>query len=222
MLVAVLIAVPFGIATALRRDSALDLVGTAVALLGVSVPGFLLGILLILVFAVDLRLLPASGRGEPLLDAVVQLATTGDATALADALRHLALPSLALGAAVAAWNTRLIRSAMLEVLRQDYIRFARAKGLPARVVILKHAFGNALIPTITIWGLQIGYLLGGAVVIENVFAWPGVGRLIVQAVQRRDYPLIQTVAIVTSVVFVLANLLVDLLYRAVDPRIRYE
>jgi peptide/nickel transport system permease protein len=220
LLVAVLISVPLGIATALHRDSALDLFGSIVALLGVSVPGFLLGILFILLFAVHLHWLPPTGRGEPLLDTLGKLAS-GDAGPLLDSLRHLLMPAVALGAAVAAWNTRLIRSTMLEVLRQDYVRFARAKGLNTQLVVIKHAFRNALIPTITIWGLQIGYLLGGAFVVENVFAWPGVGRLAVQSVFWRDYPLIQTITLVTSVIFVLANFLVDVLYHLVDPRVRY-
>jgi peptide/nickel transport system permease protein len=220
LLVAMLISVPLGIATALRRDSALDFLGSIVALLGVSVPGFLLGILFILFFAVNLHWLPPTGRGQPLLDGI-GLLVTGDPEPLLDSLRHLIMPAVALGAAVAAWNTRLIRSTMLEVLRQDYVRFARAKGLTAQVVVLKHAFRNALIPTITIWGLQIGYLLGGAFVIENVFAWPGIGRLAVQSVFWRDYPLIQTITLVTSVIFVMANFLVDVLYHVVDPRVRY-
>jgi ABC-type dipeptide/oligopeptide/nickel transport system permease component len=221
MLVAALISVPFGILTALKRDSALDFLGSVIALLGVSIPSFLLGILLVLLFSVTLHWLPTGGRGEPLSTAVADLVVKRSARPLLDSLEHLLLPSIALGAAVAAWNTRLIRSAMLEVLRQDYIRFARAKGLSARVVVLKHAFRNALIPTITIWGLQIGYLLGGAFVIENVFAWPGIGRLAVQSVFNRDYPLIQTIALFTSVIFVLASFLVDVLYHWVDPRIRY-
>jgi peptide/nickel transport system permease protein len=220
LLVAMLISVPLGIATALGRDSALDLFGSIVALLGVSVPGFLLGILFILLFAVHLHWLPPAGRGEPLVDTLGELAG-GDAAPLLDSLRHLLMPAVALGAAVAAWNTRLIRSTMLEVLRQDYVRFARAKGLNSQHVVIKHAFRNALIPTITIWGLQIGYLLGGAFVVENVFAWPGVGRLAVQSVFWRDYPLIQTITLVTSVIFVFTNLLVDVLYHLVDPRLRY-
>jgi peptide/nickel transport system permease protein len=221
MLVAVFISVPLGIATALRRDSVLDLVGSIVALIGVSVPGFLLGILFILFFAVHLHWLPSTGRGLPITEGVTALVTQQDAEPLLDSLRHLVMPAIALGAAVAAWNTRLIRSTMLEVLHQDYVRFARAKGLSNQVVVLKHAFRNALIPTITIWGLQIGYLLGGAFVIENVFAWPGIGRLAVQSVFWRDYPLIQTIALVTSVIFVAANFLVDVLYHLVDPRLRY-
>ncbi len=221
MLVAVCISVPLGIATALRRDSVLDLVGSIVALIGVSVPGFLLGILFILLFAVHLHWLPSTGRGLPIWDGVTTLVTQQDPEPLLDSLRHLVMPGVALGAAVAAWNTRLIRSTMLEVLHQDYVRFARAKGLSNQVVVLKHAFRNALIPTITIWGLQIGYLLGGAFVIENVFAWPGIGRLAVQSVFWRDYPLIQTIALVTSVIFVTANFVVDVLYHLVDPRLRY-
>jgi peptide/nickel transport system permease protein len=137
-------------------------------------------------------------------------------------MRHLILPSIALGMSVAGANMRMIRSAMLDVIRTDYIRFAKAKGLPRLIVFVKHAFRNALIPTVTILGLQLGYLLGGTFVLENVFAWPGIGRLAVQAIFWRDYPLIQAVVLVAAILFVLINFMVDIIYRYVDPRIRYH
>lgn len=221
MLIAVILAVPIGVITALRQGSAVDYAGSIFAIVGVSIPSFLLGILLILFLSVDHNLLPGSGRGDFLPVAMYETVTTGDLAPLWNSLRYLILPSLALALSVMAWNARLTRSAMLEVMRQDYIQFARAKGLPGRVVVLRHGLRNAIIPTVTIIGLQIGYLLSGSFVIENVFAWPGVGRLAVQTIFWRDYPLIQAIVLVTSVLFLLINLVVDIVYRLVDPRIRY-
>jgi peptide/nickel transport system permease protein len=220
MVVAILIALPLGIVTALQRDRPADYVGSIVAVLGISVPGFLLGILLILVFAVEWRVLPASGYGGSVVSALKVLVTEGDAAPLRESFRFLLLPGFTLGVAVAAYNARIIRSSVVEVMRQDYLRCARAKGLPERIVFLRHAFRNALIPVVTILGLQIGYLLSGAFVIENVFAWPGIGRFSVQALGWRDYPVVQGVVMITAVVFLTINLLVDLLYVAIDPRIR--
>jgi len=191
MLIALLVAIPLGVATALRQGGAVDYFGSVFSILGVSIPSFVLGILLILLFSVDLNLLPASGRGDFLPAAVGKLIHSGSTQALSNSLRHLVLPAVALAVSVMAWNARLTRSAMLEVLRQDYVQFARAKGLPQRVVVMRHALRNAIIPTITIVGLQLGYLLSGSFVIENVFAWPGVGRLAIQAIFWRDYPVIQ-------------------------------
>lgn len=221
MLIAVILALPIGVITALRQGSAIDYAGSIFAIVGVSIPSFLLGILLILFLSVDHNLLPGSGRGDFLPAALYETITTGDLAPLWNSLRYLILPSLALALSVMAWNARLTRSAMLEVMRQDYIQFARAKGLPGRVVVLRHGLRNAIIPTVTIIGLQIGYLLSGSFVIENVFAWPGVGRLAVQTIFWRDYPLIQAIVLVTSVLFLLINLVVDIVYRMVDPRIRY-
>lgn len=221
MLIAILIAVPLGIITALKQGTAIDYAGSVVALTGVSVPNFLLGILLILVFAVEFAVLPASGRAESLATGVGEALSGQGFGSLADSLRHLLLPSLALGLSVAAANTRMIRSAMLDAIQTDYTRFARAKGLPERVVLVKHAFRNALIPTVTILGLQLGYLLAGSFVIENVFAWPGIGRLAVQAIFWRDYPLIQAIVLVAATLFVTINLVVDIIYHYIDPRIRY-
>ncbi len=221
MLIALLVAIPLGVATALRRGGAVDYFGSVFSILGVSIPSFVLGILLILLFSVDLNLLPASGRGDFLPAAVGKLIHAGNTQALSNSLRHLVLPAVALAVSVMAWNARLTRSAMLEVLRQDYVQFARAKGLPQRVVVMRHALRNAIIPTVTIVGLQLGYLLSGSFVIENVFAWPGVGRLAIQAIFWRDYPVIQAVVLVTGVLFLAINLAMDVLYRRLDPRIRY-
>ena len=221
MIIAVLVAIPLGVVTALRRSTLVDYSGTVIAVLGVSIPSFVLGILLIIVFAVDLRVLPASGRGELILTAACRAIVESDAGVFWKSFRYLLLPSVALTLSITAWNARLTRSAMLEAMRQDYVQFARAKGLPDRVVHLRHAFRNAMIPTITILGLQLGYLLGGTFVIENVFAWPGIGRLAVQAIFWRDYPIIQGIVVVIGGLFVLINIAVDVIYRLVDPRIRY-
>ena len=172
----------------------------ALALLGISVPIFWLGLMLILLFAVQLGWLPAQGRGGP---------------------ENLILPSLTLGAASAGIIARMMRSSMLEVLRQDYVRTARAKGLGEWLVIMRHALKNAAIPAVTVIGLQFGYLLGGAVITETVFAWPGMGRLVVEGIKFRDYPVVQSGILLLALIFSLVNLLVDLLYAYLDPRIRY-
>lgn len=221
MLLAVVIAIPLGIVTALCKGSIVDYAGTVIAILGVSIPSFLLGIVLILVFSVELFWLPSAGRGDFLPYAIYESIAKRDFAIFWDSCKYIILPAVALAMSVTAWNARLTRSAMLDVLGQDFIRFAKAKGLPDRVVYLRHAFRNAMIPTITILGLQLGYLLGGTFVIENVFAWPGVGRLAVQAVFWRDYPLIQAIVVIIGSLFVLLNIVVDIIYRQVDPRIRY-
>ncbi len=220
MLIAMLIAFPLGIITALHRGRPTDLVGSTIAVLGISIPSFLLGILLIMAFAVNWRLLPASGYGGSVTEAIRLLLTQGDGEPLKESLRFLFLPGITLGVTVAAYNARVIRSSMVEVLRQDYIRAARAKGLAESMILFRHAVRNGLIPVVTILGLQFGYLLSGAFVVENVFAWPGIGRFSVQALGWRDYPVIQGVVMITAVIFLTINLLVDLLYVAIDPRIR--
>jgi ABC-type dipeptide/oligopeptide/nickel transport system permease component len=197
--VALLLAIPAGIVSAVFRNTALDYVSTVVALIGQAMPTFWLGIMLILVFAVGLQVLPSSGRGG---------------------LANLILPALTLGLFTTARTMRLTRSALLEVLGQDYVRTARAKGVAERGVVWKHALRNASIPVITIVGLELGTLLGGAVITETIFAWPGVGRLSVQAIYNRDYPLVQASVFVLASTFVLVNLAVDLLYTYLDPRIR--
>lgn len=200
MLIALLVAVPIGIVSAVRRGSLLDMGSMLGALFGLSMPHFWLGIMMILLFSVKLGWLPTSGRGT---------------------LAHLVMPSLALGMSLMAMFARLTRSVMLEVLSLDYIRTARSKGLREPIVIYKHAFKNALIPIVTVAGMQFGFLLGGTVIIETVFAWPGVGRLVVQAIFNRDYPLVQATVLVLSVIFVAVNFLVDMLYMYLDPQINY-
>lgn len=200
MLLALVVAVPIGIVSAVRRGSLLDMGSMLGALFGLSMPHFWLGIMLILLFSVQLGWLPTSGRGG---------------------LDHLIMPSLALGLSLMAMFARLTRSVMLEVLNLDYIRTARSKGLKERVVISKHALKNALIPIVTVAGMQFGFLLGGTVIIETVFAWPGVGRLVVQAIFNRDYPLVQSIVLVLALIFVAVNFLVDMLYMYLDPQISY-
>ncbi len=197
--IALLLAIPAGIVSALFRNSGLDYVSTVVALTGQAMPTFWLGIMLILVFAVGFQVLPSSGRGG---------------------LANLILPAVTVGLFTAARTMRLTRSALLEVLGQDYVRTARAKGVAERGVVWKHALRNASIPIITIVGLELGTLLGGAVITETIFAWPGVGRLSVQAIYNRDYPLVQASVFVLASTFVLVNLAVDLVYTYLDPRIR--
>jgi peptide/nickel transport system permease protein len=196
---ALCLSVPAGIVSAVRRNSVLDYVATVVALFGQSLPTFWLGIMLILVFSVQFHLLPSSGRGT---------------------LEHLVLPAVTLGLFTTARITRLTRSGMLEVLNQDYIRTARAKGVSDPPVVWKHALKNAAIPIVTIIGIELGTLLGGSVITETIFAWPGVGRLSVQAIANRDYPVVQAAVFLLATTFVVVNLLVDVAYTYLDPRIR--
>jgi peptide/nickel transport system permease protein len=209
MAISLLVATPIGILSAARRNSTLDRVGTSFALFGICMPNFLIALLLIFLFGVTLRWLPISGYVDPMEE-------------LWDGLRSLALPAITLGLALAAVITRTLRSSMLEALSEDYIRTARAKGLSDGVVIRRHALKNALIPVVTVLGLQLGTLIGGAVITEYVFALPGVGRLVVDAVFARDYPLVQGVVLLIAVGFILSNLMVDLLYGWIDPRIRHR
>ncbi len=208
-LLAVLIAVPAGLIAATRRNSAADHAVTVFAFLGLSMPDFWVGILLIIVFAANLQWLPAIGY-VPLSEGFWPW------------LSHLLLPAVAVGTAFSAIIARMIRSAMLEVLRTDYVRVARAKGLPKAVVIFRHAFPNALVPVVTVIGIAFALLMAGAVVVENVFAIKGLGRVLIQGILNRDYPVVQGAILVVSAIFVLSNLLVDLLYAVIDPRIRYE
>jgi peptide/nickel transport system permease protein len=209
MAVSLLVATPIGILSAARRNSTLDRFGTSFALFGICMPNFLIALLLIFVFGVTLRWLPISGYIDPLEEPW-------------DGLRSLALPAITLGLALAAVITRTLRSSMLEALSEDYIRTARAKGLSDGAVIRRHALKNALIPVVTVLGLQLGTLIGGAVITEYVFALPGVGRLVVDAVFARDYPLVQGVVLLIAVGFIVSNLAVDLLYGWIDPRIRHR
>jgi peptide/nickel transport system permease protein len=203
--------VALGILSATRPNSLLDRASAVASLFGASMPVFWLGIVLMVIFSLTLGWLPASGMYAPY--------GGGD---LGDLLRHLVLPALTLAAASVTIVARLTRSAMLEVLGQDYIRTARAKGLVERHVIVRHALKNALVPIVTVIGVQAGYLLGGAVLTETVFAWPGVGTLMVQGILARDIPLVQGCVLVVALTFVLVNLFVDTLYVWLDPRIRYE
>lgn len=199
--VAVVLGLPLGMLAALRHNTWLDLSGMTVALLGISIPGFWLGLMMIQLFSVQLGWLPITGSGG---------------------LRPLIMPAVALGVAESAVLARLTRASLLEVLREDYIRTAKAKGLGMRPVVLRHAFRAALIPVLTMFGMQFGTLIGGAVVIENVFARQGLGTLVTKAVINRDAPVVQGVVLVAAVLYVLVNLTVDALYAFIDPRIRYE
>lgn len=195
------VAFPVGVLSALRRDTIWDYLGVGLALIGQATPAYWLGIMLILVFSVDLHFLPTSGNFGP---------------------KYIVLPAITLSAVLMPIVTRLVRSGMLDVLSEDYVRTARAKGLPEARVIWKHALRNMLIPLVTVVGLQLSSLVGGAVIIEQVFGWPGVGQIAVSAIYSRDYPIVQADVIVVSSAFVVANLLVDLLYARLDPRIRYQ
>ena len=199
IIISTAISIPLGIAAAVKRNSPIDTIATVVAVLGQSMPVFWLGILLILLFSVTLNWLPVSGRGS---------------------WQSLILPAVTLGWYMNALMTRLTRSAMVEVLNEPYIRTARAKGMPMRTIIFKHAFRNARIPILTIWGLQAGTMLTGTVVTETVFAWPGLGRASIHAVVGRDFPVVMASIALFTLIFVLINLIVDLAYYALDPRIR--
>ena len=201
LLVAVLLALPLGSIAALRKDSIYDNSAMVFSLLGVSIPNFWLGPLLILLFSLMLGWLPVSGREGPL---------------------SLILPAITLGTALAAILGRMIRSTLLEVLNEDYIRTARAKGLSESAIIIYHALRNASLPIITVLGLQLGTLLGGAVITEIIFAWPGIGQLTIDSIERRDYPLVQACILLISLSYVFINTLTDLLYAWLDPRVRYS
>ena len=208
MAIALLIALPAGVVMATRRNSWADYAGTLIALFGVSMPNFWLGISLILILAVWLRWLPPSGFVPFPNDPIGNL-------------RLLVMPAITLGAALAAVLARLTRASMLDVLKDDYVRTARSKGLDNRAVIYGHALRNALLPIVTVAGIQIGHLLGGAVITETIFAWPGLGKLAVDSITSRDFPVVQGVVLFSAAIFVVVNLIVDLLYLVLDPRIRY-
>jgi peptide/nickel transport system permease protein len=199
LVLALLLSIPAGISAALHRGQARDHVLSVVSLLGLSFPSFALGPILILLVSIKLGWLPVSGAGD---------------------LSHLVLPAVTMGSALAAILTRMVRTSMLEELGQDYIRTARAKGLPERTVVYKHALRNAMIPVLTLIGLQFGALLAGAIVTETIFSWPGIGRLTVSAISNRDYPLLQGCILAVGLTYVLVNLATDVLYMVVNPRIR--
>lgn len=223
---AAVIAVCVGVVSAVKHNSAVDRAGMAGAFLGISMPAFWLGIILMLVFSVHLGWLPTSGRatygyiprhltGFHILDSLLTL----NFAALGDSLKHIVLPAVALGAAPAAILTRVVRSSMLEVLHKDYIAFARAKGVPELAVVVKHALRNALIPAVTVLGLEAGALLGGNMIVETIFGWPGIGRLVVDGIFGRDYSLVQGAVMVYALTFVGVNLVSDILYTWLNPRI---
>ncbi|MEM2883091.1 MAG: ABC transporter permease [Nitrososphaerales archaeon] len=201
MIVAIAIGIPVGVVSSVRQHSALDHATRVGSIFAASLPDFWLGLMLMMVFSYYLGLTPISGYGKP---------------------EHIILPATTLGIGLAGLITRLTRSSMLEVIRQDYIRAAKAKGMSERGVIFKHALRNALIPIVTVLGLQFGFLLAGAFFVEWVFAWPGIGRLAVQAIQQRDYPVVLGALLVTSIAYVVINIIVDIIYAYIDPRVQYE
>lgn len=229
LLLAVLVGMPAGMIAGLKRGSAVDHSVMGVAMTGYSMPIFWWGLIMIMFFSVDLGWTPVSGRiaieydipqvtGFLLIDSLL----SGEQGAFVSAARHLILPVIVLGTVPMAVIARMTRSSMLEVLREDYIRTARAKGLaPARILVV-HALRNALIPVITVIGLQVGSLLAGAVLTETIFSWPGIGKWLIDSIARRDYPVVQTGILVSATIFVVVNLVVDLLYGLVNPRIRAE
>jgi peptide/nickel transport system permease protein len=204
----VVIAIPFGVISAVKHNSLIDRVLMVISISGAAIPSFFLGIMLILFFAVRLQWLPSGGYTSITEDPVQHF-------------KQMILPAFALGFTSAGLLARLVRSSMLDVLKEDYIRTAQAKGLPQRIMVVRHALRNALIPAITVIGYSLGGLLGGAVVTETVFTIPGMGRLVVQSVARRDFPVIQGAILIIAAIYVLANLLVDVLYVYIDPRVRY-
>jgi peptide/nickel transport system permease protein len=231
MVIATIIGIPAGVLAAVRRNSAVDNLTMSGSLLGVSLPVYWLGLLLIYFFAVNLHWLPPSGRlsvdagfnfkpitGFLVLDSLLQF----NFKALRDVIEHLILPAVTLSTIPLAIMARITRSAMMEVLSQDYIRTARAKGVLERWVIFKHALKNALLPVVTIIGLQFGKLLGGAILTETIFSWPGIGSWIYEGILNRDYPVVQGGVVFVAIAFVLINLLVDLSYAFLDPRIQYQ
>ena len=229
ILLALAIGIPVGIVSAVWRNSLFDGLSRLVALTGVSMPIFWLGLMLAWFFGVGLGWLPTGFRLDT--DVVISPVTnlylldsllTGNRQALFSTLRHLVLPAVCLGTIPLAIIARMTRASLLEVLSQEYIRTAEAKGLPQRAVVLRHAMRNALLPILTVTGLQVGHLLAGAILTETIFSWPGIGLWVYEAIQARDYPIVQGATLFIATVFVLVNLLTDLLYAAVDPRIAYD
>jgi peptide/nickel transport system permease protein len=228
MLIAVLVGVPVGVISAVKQYSLLDKVTSVIALTGISMPIFWLAMILIVIFGVNLELLPFPGRldsetaitaitGMVLVDSLLTLNFSG----FWDGLLHLIMPALALGTIPMAVIMRMTRSSMLEVMNEDYVRTARAKGVVPWLVVFKHALRNAMLPTVTVIGLQVGLLMGGAIITETIFGWPGVGQIAYDSIYRRDYAMIQGVVLYGALLFVLVNLLVDVLYAVLDPRVRY-
>lgn len=226
LLIALLLGLPVGVLSAVKQNSWLDRSAMGVSFLGISMPAFWLGIMAMMIFSVHLGLTPVQGRlssgvvapgitGLHVLDALI----TGDWALLGNALKHLILPALTLGAELTAIVARVTRSSMLESLRMDYVTAARARGVAEWQVVLRHALRNALIPTVTVTGLQVGVLLGGNMIVETVFGWPGLGRLVVGAIFGRDYALVQGAVMLYALTFLIANLLVDILYTQLNPKL---
>lgn len=227
LLVALAVGIPLGVIAAVKKNTILDRLATVGSLLGVSLPGFWFGILLIMFFAVNLRLLPVSGRigfdseVAPITSfLLIDTLLRGRIDAFFDALSHIILPAITLGLPMAAILMRVTRSSMLEVLRQDYVVFAEAKGLGRWRILFRHALKNALIPTVTVAALETGSLLGGNMIVETVFGWPGLGRLVVQSIFVRDYPLVQAAVLLYAITYVLLNFVADVLYTLLNPRVR--
>jgi ABC-type dipeptide/oligopeptide/nickel transport system permease component len=221
MLISIGVGVPLGVLSAVRRNTWIDFGSMFAALVGVAAPNFWVGLILLSQVALYVAWLPIGGRGPAFGDAMWALVTRLDGALLWDHVRYMILPALALGTSLMAVITRLTRSSLLEVLGKDYVRTARAKGLRGLTVVYGHALKNAMLPVVTVVGVQFGALLGGAIVIEVVFSWPGVGRLIVNAISQRDFPVVQGSVLMLAVVFAFVNLLVDLSYGLINPRVRY-
>lgn len=229
ILIASLLGILLGVISAVKKNSIVDYMSMIVSLIGVSMPIFWLGILLIILFSGVLGWLPPQGRIETLLRPesvtglyLIDSLLEGNIPSFVSTLKHLVLPSLALALYSMAIIARMTRSTMLETLSQDYIRTARAKGIVERRVISKHALSNALIPIVTVIGIQLGYLLGGAMLTETVFAWPGIGKYTVEAIMKSDFPIVQGVVLLIAFIFVMMNLIVDIIYAFLDPRIKYS
>lgn len=229
IIVAALVGILIGVVSAVKKNSIFDHSGMLLALIGVSMPIFWLGILFIILFSGILHLLPSGGRIDPLMQPaggtgfyLIDTLAAGDFEAFLDALKHLILPALALGMYSMAIIARMTRSSMLDTLNQDYIRTAKAKGLKKSKVIFHHGLRNAMIPVTTVIGLQLGSLLGGAVLTETVFSWPGIGNYTVQCILKSDFPVVQGVVLLIACIFVLVNLVVDIIYAFLDPRIKFS
>lgn len=227
LLIALVTSIPLGVIAAIRKNSWIDRSATVFSLLGVSLPGFWFGILLLMVFAVHLNLLPVFGRisYENQVDPIthfllIDTLLRGELAAFWDALRHIILPAITLGLPMTAILTRVTRTSMLEVLRQDYVTFAEAKGLSRRKIMFRHALKNALIPTVSVAAIETGSLLGGNMIVETVFGWPGLGRLVVESIFVRNYPLVQAAVLFYAVTYVMLNFTADILYTKLNPRVK--
>ena len=227
LIIALATSIPLGVLAALKKNSIFDRIATVGSLLGVSLPGFWFGILLLLLFAVQLRLLPVSGRIgysseiAPITHfLLIDTLLRGRLDAFLDALSHIILPAITLGLPMTAILMRVTRTSMLEVLRQDYVTFAEAKGLSRRRILVRHALKNALIPTVSVAAIETGSLLGGNMIVETVFGWPGLGRLVVESIFLRNYPLVQAAVLLYAVTYVLLNFVADILYTVLNPRVK--